>query len=66
MGRKTKYVGFQSMTPERLREVTRKGGLSAHRQGTGRQWTPAEARAAGRLGARRRAEQRAAKKERGE
>ncbi len=42
----TKTRGFASMTPERRREASRQGGLAVHEYGTGRQWTPAEARAA--------------------
>lgn len=39
--------GFASMTPERRREIARKGGRRAHQLGVANRWTPEEARAAG-------------------
>lgn len=42
--------GFASMHPERQKEIARKGGKAAHAKGTAHQWTPEEARAAGRKG----------------
>lgn len=38
------------MTPEQRRDVARKGGIAAHKQGTAHEWTSDEARAAGRKG----------------
>lgn len=42
--------GFAAMSPERVRELARKGGIAAHEQGTAHVFTEEEARAAGRLG----------------
>ena len=42
--------GFASMTPEKQREIASKGGRAAHEKGTAHEWTPDEARAAGRKG----------------
>jgi general stress protein YciG len=42
--------GFASMSPEKQREIARKGGRAAHEKGTAHEWTPEEARAAGRKG----------------
>ena len=42
--------GFASMSPERQREIARKGGRAAHEKGTAHEWTSDEARAAGRKG----------------
>lgn len=42
--------GFASMTPERRRELASLGGKAAHEKGTGHEWTPDEARAAGSKG----------------
>ncbi len=42
--------GFASMTPERRREISSKGGKRAHEIGVGHEWTTEEARAAGRKG----------------
>jgi uncharacterized protein len=49
-GGTTANRGFASMTKERRKELARMGGEAAHRQGTAHQWTPEEARAAGRKG----------------
>jgi general stress protein YciG len=38
------------MSPEKQREIARKGGRAAHEKGTAHEWTPDEARAAGRKG----------------
>ena len=38
------------MLPERQREIARKGGRAAHEKGTAHEWTPEEARSAGRNG----------------
>jgi general stress protein YciG len=40
--------GFASMDPEKRREIARKGGKAAHEKGTAHEWTPEEAREAGR------------------
>ena len=42
--------GFALMDPQRQREIARKGGRAAHEKGTAHQFTPDEARAAGRKG----------------
>ena len=42
--------GFAAMSPERQREIARKGGRAAHRAGTAHEFTAEEARAAGRKG----------------
>jgi general stress protein YciG len=42
--------GFASMSPERQREIASKGGRAAHAKGTAHEWTPEEARSAGRKG----------------
>jgi general stress protein YciG len=38
------------MAPERRRDISRKGGVAAHRKGTAHEWDPAAAREAGRKG----------------
>jgi hypothetical protein len=38
------------MSPERQREIASKGGRAAHAKGTAHEWTPEEARSAGRKG----------------
>lgn len=45
-----KYRGFASMSPEKKREIARKGGKAAHAQGRAHKWTSEEARVAGRKG----------------
>jgi hypothetical protein len=42
--------GFASMSREKQREIASKGGRAAHEKGTAHEWTPDEARAAGRKG----------------
>jgi general stress protein YciG len=42
--------GFASMDPAKQREIARKGGRAAHLKGTAHEFTPEEARAAGRKG----------------
>ena len=42
--------GFASMSPEKQREIASKGGRAAHEKGTAHEWSPDEARAAGRKG----------------
>lgn len=42
--------GFAMMDPERQREIARKGGKAAHQQGRAHEFTPEEARVAGRKG----------------
>lgn len=46
----TSRRGFASMDRERQREIARKGGRAAHKQGVAHQWSSEEARAAGRKG----------------
>jgi uncharacterized protein len=43
--------GFAAMSPEKQREIASKGGRVAHTKGTAHEWTPDEARSAGRKGA---------------
>lgn len=42
--------GFAAMSPEKQREIARKGGRAAHELGVAHQWSPEEAREAGRKG----------------
>ena len=42
--------GFAAMSPEKRREVSGKGGKSAHAQGLAHQWTSEEASEAGKKG----------------
>jgi general stress protein YciG len=49
--RKRRY-GFETMSPERRREVASLGGKSAHRQGKAHKWTSEQAQRAGRIGGR--------------
>jgi len=46
----TKKQGFASMSAARQREIASKGGRAAHEQGTAHEFTPKEARQAGRTG----------------
>ena len=47
---RTKNRGFASMDSHRQREIARKGGRAAHEKGKAHEFTPDEARAAGRKG----------------
>ena len=42
--------GFASMSSDKQREIASKGGRAAHEKGTAHEWTPDEARQAGRKG----------------
>lgn len=42
--------GFASMSPAKQREIASKGGIAAHKKGTAHEWTPEEARIAGKKG----------------
>ena len=42
--------GFASMSPDKQRDIARKGGEAAHRKGTAHEWDTQEARLAGRKG----------------
>src|SRR5947209_20565352 len=46
----TKKRGFASMDAAKQREIASKGGRAAHEKGTAHEFTPEEARAAGRKG----------------
>jgi general stress protein YciG len=46
----TSTRGFASMDPERQRQIAREGGKAAHLKGTAHEFTPDEARNAGRKG----------------
>lgn len=52
-GTGTRNRGFASMNQEKQREIARKGGRAAHEKGTAHEFTPDEARAAGRKGGER-------------
>ena len=47
-----KKRGFASMDAEKQRAIASKGGKAAHQKGTAHEFTPEEARAAGRKGGR--------------
>lgn len=49
----TSRRGFASMDKEKQREIARRGGKAAHEKGTAHEFTPDEAREAGRKGGRR-------------
>ena len=49
-GERKERRGFASMSPEKQREIASKGGRAAHEKGTAHEWTPDEARNAGRKG----------------
>jgi hypothetical protein len=42
--------GFAAMSPEKQKEIASKGGKAAHEKGTAHEFTPEEARIAGRKG----------------
>lgn len=42
--------GFAAMSPQKQREIASKGGRAAHQKGTAHEFTPEEARIAGRRG----------------
>lgn len=42
--------GFQNLTPEERKKVSRKGGKAVQRKGNGHKWTEKTAAAAGRKG----------------
>ena len=46
----TSKRGFASMDPQRKREIASKGGRAAHEKGTAHEFSPEEARMAGRKG----------------
>jgi general stress protein YciG len=48
--RKKERRGFASMSREKQREIASKGGRAAHMKGTAHEWSPDEARQAGRKG----------------
>lgn len=50
--------GFAAMSPEKQREIASLGGKAAHEKGTAHEFTPAEAKAAGRRGGQSRAKKR--------
>lgn len=45
-----KAQGFASMTPSKRQAIARLGGIAAHKVGTAHEFTPEEARVAGRKG----------------
>lgn len=46
----TRRRGFAAMDPAKQKAIARKGGKAAHEKGTAHEFTPDEARAAGRKG----------------
>ncbi len=42
--------GFETMSPERRREISALGGRAAHQKGKAHKWTSEEAQRAGRIG----------------
>ncbi|MDQ3014256.1 MAG: stress-induced protein [bacterium] len=46
----TEDRGFASMDPDRQKEIASRGGKAAHEKGTAHEFTPDEAREAGRKG----------------
>jgi general stress protein YciG len=54
--------GFASMPPDQRKAAASKGGKLAHAKGVAYEWTPAEAREAGKLGGKVSAERRWGKK----
>lgn len=42
--------GFAAMSPEKQKEIARKGGRASHEKGTGHEWNTESARTAGRKG----------------
>lgn len=46
----TSRRGFASMDQDRVREIASRGGKAAHQRGTAHEFTPEEAREAGRKG----------------
>jgi uncharacterized protein len=55
--------GFAAMDPEKRRRISSVGGKAAHEKGTGHEFTPDEAREAGRKGGRASAAARAGHKQ---
>jgi len=53
--------GFAMLRPERRRLISSKGGRAAHKKGSAHQFTPEEARAAGKKGGQASAKSRAKK-----
>lgn len=51
---KSKGRGFASMDPAKQRTIASKGGRAAHAKGTAHEFTPEEAKRAGRKGGRAR------------
>jgi len=50
MAGNTSRRGFASMDPEKQRDIASRGGKAAHEKGTAHEFTPDEAREAGRKG----------------
>ena len=48
--RKKARRGFAAMSPEKQKEIARKGGRASHEKGTGHEWNTESARTAGRKG----------------
>lgn len=46
----TNKRGFASMDPNKQKEIARKGGRAAHEKGTAHEFSPEEAKVAGRKG----------------
>ena len=50
VARKKQRRGFAAMSPEKQREIASLGGKAAHAKGTAHEFSPEEARTAGRKG----------------
>jgi len=50
MAERNERRGFAGMDPERQRQIASEGGRAAHQKGTAHEFTPEEARQAGRKG----------------
>ena len=64
--KKKRVRGFGALSPERRREIARKGGQAAHQSGNAHEFTTDEAREAGRRGGKACHVARKAKKAKGE
>ncbi|SRR5258708_17582977 len=51
-GKRTHNRGFAAMPADKQREIASQGGMAAHARGTAHEFTPEEARKAGRKGGR--------------
>lgn len=61
--RKSGKQGLASMSPEKRREIARKGAFALHQAGKAHRWTPEQAGLAGRVGGKARSRQMKRKEE---